>query len=123
MEPGSQVVLEPNATWWGEKPRFRRITVRVIGNTAALEANLLSGSIDMIAGELGLTDSKGWFQRTDRTRRSSSRLDIRWSASLFDRRRVRRWLIGKGRVLERDCQQLQPGLEGRSGLPTDSTTE
>ncbi len=52
---GSRVVLEPNETWWGPPPAFERITVRVIENTAALEANLLSGSIDMIAGELGLT--------------------------------------------------------------------
>ena len=34
---------------------FRRITVRTIENTAALEANLLSGTIDMVAGELGLS--------------------------------------------------------------------
>ena len=53
--PGSHVVLEPNPTWWGRKPHFRRIVVRVIGNTAAMEANLLSGAIDMIAGELGLS--------------------------------------------------------------------
>jgi peptide/nickel transport system substrate-binding protein len=52
---GSHVVLEPNATWYGDKPQFKRIVVRVIENTAALEANLLSGGIDMIAGELGLT--------------------------------------------------------------------
>lgn len=52
---GSHVTLEPNPTWWGEKPKFKRITVRVIANTAALEANLLSGAIDMIAGEIGLT--------------------------------------------------------------------
>jgi peptide/nickel transport system substrate-binding protein len=52
---GSHVVLEPNPTWWGQKPHFRKIVVRVIENTAALEANLLSGAIDMIAGELGLT--------------------------------------------------------------------
>jgi peptide/nickel transport system substrate-binding protein len=51
----SHVVLEPNPTWWGEKPKFKRIVVRVIGNTAALEANLLSGELDMIAGELGVT--------------------------------------------------------------------
>ena len=55
VETGSRVVLEPNPTWWGQKPHFKRITVRVIPNTAALEANLLSGAIDMIAGELGLT--------------------------------------------------------------------
>jgi peptide/nickel transport system substrate-binding protein len=53
--PGSHIVLEPNPRWWGEKPAFRRITVRAIENTAALEANLLSGGIDMIAGELGLS--------------------------------------------------------------------
>ncbi len=52
---GSHVVLKPNPTWYGRKPAFRKIIVRVIGNTAALEANLLSGGIDMIAGELGLT--------------------------------------------------------------------
>ena len=51
---GSQIVLEPNAQWAGPAPPFRRIIVRAIENTAALEANLLSGTIDMIAGELGL---------------------------------------------------------------------
>ena len=55
VETGSHVVLEPNPTWWGKKPAFKRVVVRVIPNTAALEANLLSGNIDMIAGELGLT--------------------------------------------------------------------
>jgi peptide/nickel transport system substrate-binding protein len=54
-EPGSQIVLARNPTWWGRKPAFRRIVVRVVENTAALEANLLSGSIDMVAGELGLS--------------------------------------------------------------------
>ncbi|NQU62012.1 MAG: peptide ABC transporter substrate-binding protein [Rhodospirillales bacterium] len=52
---GDHVVMEPNPTWWGKKPSFKRIVVRVIPNTAALEANLLSGNVDMIAGELGLT--------------------------------------------------------------------
>lgn len=55
VAPGSHVVLEPNPTWWGKAPHFRRIVVRVVENTAALEANLLSGSIDYIAGELGLS--------------------------------------------------------------------
>lgn len=52
---GAQIVLERNPTWWGQEPAFDRITVRVIENTAALEANVLSGAVDMIAGELGLT--------------------------------------------------------------------
>lgn len=54
-EAGSRIVLEPNPTWWGKKPYFKKIVVQVIENTAALEANLLSGSIDYIAGELGLS--------------------------------------------------------------------
>ncbi|MEX0814327.1 MAG: peptide ABC transporter substrate-binding protein [Dongiaceae bacterium] len=55
IESGAQIVLEANPSWWGEPPAFRRIVLRVVENTAALEANLLSGAIDYIAGELGLT--------------------------------------------------------------------
>ncbi|CAA7613194.1 peptide ABC transporter substrate-binding protein [Magnetospirillum sp. UT-4] len=51
---GSHVVLVPNAHWNGAKPAFARIVVKTVENTAALEANLLSGGVDMIAGELGL---------------------------------------------------------------------
>ena len=52
---GSHVLLEPNPNWAGPPGHFRKITVRTIENTAALEANLLSGTIDMVAGELGLS--------------------------------------------------------------------
>ena len=52
---GSYVTLVPNPYWWGSAPHFKRITVRVIENTAALEANLLSGSVDYVAGELGFS--------------------------------------------------------------------
>lgn len=54
VSSGSHVVLESNPTWWGKKPHFRRIVVKAVENTAALTANLLSGDVDMIAGELGL---------------------------------------------------------------------
>ncbi|MBM3573474.1 MAG: peptide ABC transporter substrate-binding protein, partial [Alphaproteobacteria bacterium] len=54
VAPGAHIVLEPNERWWGPKPRFGRIVVKTIENTAALEANLLSGGIDYVAGELGL---------------------------------------------------------------------
>jgi peptide/nickel transport system substrate-binding protein len=51
-------VLERNPSWWGEPtPYFRRITVWTVENTAALEANLLAGGIDMVAGELGFCRS------------------------------------------------------------------
>jgi peptide/nickel transport system substrate-binding protein len=53
LAAGSHIVLQPNPTWWGEKPHFRRIVIWTVENTAALEANLLAGGIDMIAGELG----------------------------------------------------------------------
>jgi peptide/nickel transport system substrate-binding protein len=55
VAPGSHVTLVPNDTWYGPKPYFKRIVVRVIENTAALEANLRAGGIDYIAGELGLS--------------------------------------------------------------------
>jgi peptide/nickel transport system substrate-binding protein len=53
-QSGAHIVLEPNPTWWGEPPHFKRIVIKAIENTAALEANLLSGGIDMIAGEAGI---------------------------------------------------------------------
>ena len=55
LTPGAEVALEPNDTWFGPPPAFDRIVVRVIENTPALEANLLSGAIDTIPGAMGLT--------------------------------------------------------------------
>ncbi len=55
-ESGNQIVIEPNPHWTGTKPGFKRIVLRHIENTAALQANLLSGDVDMVAGEgVGLT--------------------------------------------------------------------
>lgn len=54
VRPGSEIVVERNPTFYGEEAWFERIVIRAIENTAALEANLLSGEIDMIDGELGL---------------------------------------------------------------------
>ena len=55
MQRGARVVYERNPHWRGKAPEFDRIVVRTIENTAAMEANLLSGNIDMIAGETGLS--------------------------------------------------------------------
>ena len=75
---GSHVVLTPNPTWYGDKPHFQKITIRAIENTAALEANLLSGSIDYIAGELGLSlDQALAFQK-----RHGARFDISFKPGL-----------------------------------------
>lgn len=75
---GSHIVLTPNPTWYGDKPHFKKITVRAIENTAALEANLLSGSVDYIAGELGLSlDQALAFQK-----RHGARFDITYKPGL-----------------------------------------
>jgi peptide/nickel transport system substrate-binding protein len=57
--PGSYMVLERNPHWTGKPGPFDRITLRAIENTAALQANLLSGTIDMAAGEVGLPLDEG----------------------------------------------------------------
>ena len=44
---GAQIVLEPNPHWAGTKPGFRHIVLRNIADTAALQANLMSGDIDL----------------------------------------------------------------------------
>lgn len=76
---GSHIVLERNPTWWGKPPHFRRIVIRVVENTAALEANLLSGSIDYIAGELGLSlDQALTFEK-----RHGGKFDILYKQSLI----------------------------------------
>jgi len=54
VQPGAGITLERNPTWDGAAPAFRRIAVRTVENTAALEAQLLAGQLDMVAGELGL---------------------------------------------------------------------
>ena len=53
---GERVVLERNPHWSGTPPGFARIIVKTIENTAALQANLLSGDIDVAPGDApGLT--------------------------------------------------------------------
>ncbi|MGG5819763.1 peptide ABC transporter substrate-binding protein [Falsiroseomonas sp. HW251] len=54
VQPGAGVTLDRNAAWNGAAPAFRRIAIRTVENTTALEAQLLAGQVDMIAGELGL---------------------------------------------------------------------
>jgi peptide/nickel transport system substrate-binding protein len=53
--PGSHIILERNPGWSGAKPYFRRVVIWTVENTAALEANLLAGGLDMVAGELGFS--------------------------------------------------------------------
>jgi peptide/nickel transport system substrate-binding protein len=45
---GDTAVLEPNPYYWGPKPPWKKVTIRVIGNDGAREAALLAGDIDLI---------------------------------------------------------------------------
>jgi len=55
VEPGNYVVMDRNPFWNGQRPAFDHLVVRVIENTASLEATILTGGVDMVAGELGLS--------------------------------------------------------------------
>lgn len=55
VESGASITLEKNTTWKGAPPWFDKVTFRTVENSASLQANLLSGDIDYIAGELGIT--------------------------------------------------------------------
>lgn len=50
-DSGSQIVLEPNPHWTGKVPAIKRIVARSIADTAALQANLMSGDVDMAPGD------------------------------------------------------------------------
>jgi peptide/nickel transport system substrate-binding protein len=52
---GSRIVLEQNPHWTGDKPQFKRLVIKIFENSSALEANLLSGNVDYILGEVGLS--------------------------------------------------------------------
>lgn len=51
---GSHVTLVPNPHFYGPPPKIKRIVIKLIPNTGTLEANLRSGTIDMIS-ILGVT--------------------------------------------------------------------
>src|SRR5262249_40788122 len=58
-EPGRAAHFVRAASWPGPAAHFPQITVHMIENTAILEADFLPGSVDYIAGELGLTVDQG----------------------------------------------------------------
>ena len=56
--PGSRMALERNPHWTGAPPPFRRILIKFFENSSSLEANLLSGNVDYVPGESGLSFSQ-----------------------------------------------------------------
>jgi len=125
VSTGAFVVLEPNPTWWGDKPFFRRIVVKVIENTAALQANLLAGGLDMIPGELGLTINQALafekrhgrdYQIAYKPGLVYEHIDLNLDNPILADRRVRRALI-MGLDRQALCQQL---FEGRQAVADTS---
>lgn len=102
---GESFTLAPNPHWQGDPPRIENITIRVVENTTALGAQLLSGSIDMIAGELGLNvdQALGLAGRLDRRNNPITftakpgliyeHIELRLDTAPFDDVRVRRALL------------------------------
>jgi peptide/nickel transport system substrate-binding protein len=79
VERGVQVVLERNPAWTGPAPAFDRVVIKAIENSAALEANLLSGGLDMIAGEVGVdVDQAQAFEK-----RHSDRYSVLYRPALY----------------------------------------
>jgi len=76
--PGTRVVLERNPHWTGAEPQFRRILIKFIENSSSLEANLLSGNVDYVPGESGLS----FTQSLAFERRHSDKYDVIFKPSL-----------------------------------------
>lgn len=49
LKLGSHLILKPNPYFYGKAPNIQKIIIKLIQNTGTLEANLRSGSIDMIS--------------------------------------------------------------------------
>jgi peptide/nickel transport system substrate-binding protein len=122
--PGSRIVLEQNASWTGQKPYFKRIVVKIIENTAALEANLLSGNIDYALGELGLSlDQALAFEKRHKDRYNAiykpaliyEHIDVNLDNKLLSDRRVRQAIllaIDRKAISEKLFEGKQPIADG-----------
>lgn len=118
--PGTGVTLERNAHWSGPAPAFRRIQIRTIENTAALEAQLLAGQLDMVAGELGLPleqvsalerRARGRFRFEYKPGLIYEHLDLMLDNPVLADRRVRQALIlatDRAQIVARLYENRQP---------------
>ena len=120
-QSGAQIVMEANPHWPGPKPAFRKITLRTIENTAALQANLLSGDIDMVAGEgVGLTIDQALalrkqapdrFTYTFQPSLTYEHIDLKLDSPVLSDVRVRRALLlalDRQTLVNRLFEGLQP---------------
>ncbi len=101
-ESGNLIELAPNPHWHGQAPAIQRVVVRLVDNTAALVANLLSGDVDMTPSGIGITtdqavalerDHPGQFQFFYRPGLSYERIDLQKDNPLLSDVRVRQALL------------------------------
>ena len=120
-QSGAQIVFEANPHWPGPKPAFRKVTLRTIENTAALQANLLSGDIDLVAGEgVGLTIDQALFFFNDSAYRfvytfqpslTYEHIDLKLDNPILSDVRVRRAMLSaldRQTLVTRLFEGLQP---------------
>lgn len=55
VQNGASITLEKNPFWAGSPAQIDSLTFKTVENSAALTAHLLSGAVDYISGELGLS--------------------------------------------------------------------
>jgi peptide/nickel transport system substrate-binding protein len=113
VQAGSAITLERNPHWSGAAPAFRRIVIRTVESTPALEAQLLAGQVEMIAGELGLPveQASALIRRTGQRFRAEYRpgliyehLDLNLDVPALADRRVRQALLmalDRGQIVAR----------------------
>jgi len=124
VQPAAGITLERNTHWQGKPPAFRRIQIRTIESTTSLEAQLLAGQLDMIAGELGLPVEQaaalqrrhpGRFQIAYRPGLIYEHIDLRLDNPVLADRRVRQALllaINRAQVVERLFEGRQEVAHG-----------
>jgi peptide/nickel transport system substrate-binding protein len=101
-QSGNLIELGPNPAWGGAKPAITHIVVRLVENTAALQANLLSGDVDMTPSGIGITTDQAVSMQKDhptefryiyRPGLSFERIDLQKNNPLLQDLRVRQALI------------------------------
>lgn len=106
LQNGAFITLEKNPHWHGKAPQIDSITYKTIESSAALTAHLLSGAIDYISGELGLSlDQALAFEKRLKTQRPGQytvtykqsltyeHIDLPLDRAPFDDLRLRRALM------------------------------
>jgi peptide/nickel transport system substrate-binding protein len=126
VERGSQVTLKRNPHWYGHEPYFDRVVIRFIERTTTLEANLLSGEIDMIPGEIGVqVDQALAFEKRHgtgyniifKTGSFYEHIDLRLDNPILADKRVRKALLY---ALDRE-EMVNQIFDGRQTVAHSST--